>query len=207
MARPPSITDEELLRHARAVFLEHGIRATTADVAARAGVSEALLFKRFRTKDALFGAAMSAELAPDDVAWLADLDARVGQGELRDHLVEIGVAAVRFFRKLMPLIMMSWSNLSEKEHAHAHARRDAPPFVARRRIEAFFEAERLRGRIRESCDAEILARFFLGALFNYASWELAFGAHDPRPLGPEAYVRGVVDHLWSGIAPPAKKRG
>jgi AcrR family transcriptional regulator len=201
MARTPSITDEELLRYAREVFLEHGIRATTAEVAGRAGVSEALLFKRFRTKDRLFMSAMQADPAPHEVAWLSGLDARVGQGELREHLVEIGIDAVRFFRTLMPLVMMSWSNLSEEELAQHHAHRDSPPFVSRRRVEAYFEAERRRGRIRASCDSEVLARFYVGALFNYASWEVMLGAYDPRPLGAEAYVRGIVDLLWRGIGP------
>ncbi len=206
MARPPSITDEELLRHARAVFLDHGIRATAVDVAHRAGVSEALVFKRFGTKDELFRKSMQAELSPDEIGWLADLDARIGRGDLRTHLFEIGMAAVRFFRKLMPLIMMSWSNTRDAETPTVHARRDAPPFVARRRIEAFFEAERRLGRMREGCDTEIVARLFLGALFNHVSWEITIGAHDPRPLGAEAYVRGVIDLLWDGIAPPRPKK-
>lgn len=206
MARPPTITDEELLAHAREVFLERGIRATTADVAERARVSEALLFKRFGTKDALFRAAMRGDFAPEDIEWLAGLDARVGQGELTAHLVEIGIEGIVFFRKLMPLIMMSWSNLPEDELANVHARRDAPPFVARRRVEAYFEAERRRGRIRESCDTEVLAHLYLGALFNYVSWEMTLGAHDPRPLGAEAYVRGTVDLLFRGITPEKKKR-
>jgi AcrR family transcriptional regulator len=201
MARLPSITDEELLRYARDVFLEHGIRATTAEVAARAGVSEALIFKRFRTKDRLFVSAMQADLAPHEVAWLTGWQARVGHGDLRENLVEIGIEAVRFFRKLMPLIMMSWSNLSEEELARHHAHREAPPFVSRRLVEAYFEAERRRGRVRAGCDTEVLARLYVGALFNHASWEVMLGAHDPRPLGAEAYVRGIVDLLWRGIAP------
>src|SRR3954470_13263750 len=56
--RPPTIDFERLLAVAREVFLERGIRATTLEVAQRAGVSEGSLFHRFKTKDALFRAAM-----------------------------------------------------------------------------------------------------------------------------------------------------
>ena len=49
--RPPTITSERLLDVARDVFLECGIRATTQDVAERAGVSEGVLFHRFKSKD------------------------------------------------------------------------------------------------------------------------------------------------------------
>src|SRR6478609_5715637 len=56
--RPPTIDSQRLLSVARDVFLERGIRATTLEVAERAGVSEGALFHRFKSKEALFSAAM-----------------------------------------------------------------------------------------------------------------------------------------------------
>jgi AcrR family transcriptional regulator len=58
MARPRTFEDAELLQFARREFLKHGIAGSTKEIARRAGVSEAGLFKRFRTKHALFIAAM-----------------------------------------------------------------------------------------------------------------------------------------------------
>ena len=52
--RPPSITDEAILDAARAVFVEEGVGATTAKIAERAGISESVLFHRYKTKEALF---------------------------------------------------------------------------------------------------------------------------------------------------------
>src|SRR6188768_4305807 len=65
--RPPSIDSEQLLSVAREVFLERGIRATTLEVAVRAGVSEGALFHRFKNKEGLFRAAMElpAEQVPE----------------------------------------------------------------------------------------------------------------------------------------------
>src|SRR6187401_1098190 len=67
--RPPSIDSARLLAAAREVFLEHGIRATTLEVAKRAGVSEGVLFHRFKSKEGLFSAAMNfdAEEMPDSL--------------------------------------------------------------------------------------------------------------------------------------------
>ena len=59
--RPPTIDSEKLLAAAREVFLERGIRATTLEVAQRARVSEGSLFHRFKTKEALFRAALRLE--------------------------------------------------------------------------------------------------------------------------------------------------
>jgi len=48
----------QLLETARTVFARQGYRATTADVAAAAGVSEALVVKHFGSKERLFRAAI-----------------------------------------------------------------------------------------------------------------------------------------------------
>jgi len=54
MPRPVSIQDEVILNAARELFLERGLDVATSEIAARAGVSQGTIFKRFRTKQALF---------------------------------------------------------------------------------------------------------------------------------------------------------
>ena len=54
MARTRTISDEQILDAAQAVFLEQGPQATTSAIADRAGISEGTIFKRFPTKQALF---------------------------------------------------------------------------------------------------------------------------------------------------------
>jgi AcrR family transcriptional regulator len=70
---------ERIVAAAMEVFAERGLEASTADIAARAGVGEATLFRRFPTKDDLITAIIgvqfeeSAELAEscleDDDPW------------------------------------------------------------------------------------------------------------------------------------------
>src|SRR6188768_505357 len=80
--RPPVISSERLLEVAREVFLELGIRATTAEVASRAGIAEGTIFHRFKSKEELFHAAMNVD--PNAVVSLVEeLRARAGVGELR----------------------------------------------------------------------------------------------------------------------------
>ena len=54
MGRPKLIEDEELLSAAREVFVEKGIGASTREIAAKAGISEAVIFQRHDTKADLF---------------------------------------------------------------------------------------------------------------------------------------------------------
>jgi AcrR family transcriptional regulator len=205
MARPVTITDESLLEAARDVFLDHGILATTAEVARRAGVSEGTLFKRFRTKEQLFHAAMTRSFEEDAERFVGSLLSRVGKGSLRSELEEVAVRGIEFFRKIVPLHMMSWSNPG-KQGAPRPIENDEGEHRAlegRRLFEAYFEAERRLGRLR-NVDVSILARTFMGAVYNFAAMEVIVGSRDPLPMPAETYARGLVDILLRGIeADPA----
>src|SRR3954470_21395089 len=105
--RPPTIDSTHLLAVARQVFLEHGIRATTLEVAERAGVSEGVLFHRFKSKEALFSAAMDfdREEAPRRV--LKAIEELHGQTELepREAIVRLATTVVEVGRVALPILM------------------------------------------------------------------------------------------------------
>jgi AcrR family transcriptional regulator len=61
---------ELIIAAAAAVFAERGLDAATAEIAHRAGVGEATLFRRFPTKDDLIDAIIETRM--DEVAALAD---------------------------------------------------------------------------------------------------------------------------------------
>ena len=64
MGRTKTIEDQEILNHARRIFHEGGQAASTRDVARAAGISQAVLYQRFGSKEELFFRAMAPE-APD----------------------------------------------------------------------------------------------------------------------------------------------
>ena len=200
MARPAHITDEQILEAAREIFLERGIRATTAEVARRAGVAEGSIFKRFKTKHELFSSAMRL----DDFGWVKGLPARVGQGEIKEQLVELGVEILEFFRKLLPLMMMAWSNPGPDGLPPILSAPNPPPLRALKQLAAYFEAEMRLKRLKRH-DPEIVARTFVGALQNYVFFELLLKAQDELPLPPEMHVRGLVSLLSTGLLPTGKK--
>lgn len=61
---------ERIVKAAMAVFAERGLDASTAEIAQRAGVGEATLFRRFPTKDDLIMAIVEAQL--DDAIAVAE---------------------------------------------------------------------------------------------------------------------------------------
>src|SRR5262249_24904248 len=64
MGRQKTISDDEVLRIARNIFRAQGHTATTREIAQAAGISEAILYQRFGSKDELFFAAMHPQ-GPD----------------------------------------------------------------------------------------------------------------------------------------------
>jgi len=85
MTRPTSISDEEILRRARAIFTERGFEVGTKEIAAAVGLTWAAIALRFENKWGLFSAAMArprfepmdAGNAPVSAAGLFDLLARL----------------------------------------------------------------------------------------------------------------------------------
>jgi AcrR family transcriptional regulator len=201
MARPSTITTEQILDAARAVFLESGLRATTAQVARRARVAEGSIFKRFPTKHELFLAAMQPSI--QDPEFLHVLEGREGKGDVRQHMVELGTELMGFLRLMLPLLMMSWSHSRGALPPHL-SKPDPPPVRALRHATRYFAAEMRRGRLRR-CDPEVLARALFGGVQNYVFHELIRKGH-ATPRADRAYVRSLVDLLWPGVAPVKGKK-
>lgn len=203
MARPTTISDERILEAARAAFLERGVAATTAEVARRAGVAEGTIFKRFATKADLFRAAMSLEMAEPE--WLRTLiGAREGD-DARQVLLQVGLQAVAFFRRLMPLMMLQWSSGKRFGIPEQLQGPNAPPLRALEALSAFVEREMAAGRMRRHTP-EVVARMFLGSIQSYVFFELLLRAQRRMALPVEEYLRGLIDVIWTGVGPAAPKR-
>jgi AcrR family transcriptional regulator len=199
MARPTVIRNEDILEAARAVFLERGILATSAEVAQRAGVSEGSLFKRFKTKADLFRAAMGFD-HEDVPRAVASLGLRVGAATVDGNLVDVGLDAIGFFKRILPIIVMSWSNLKDSGCMPFGGEGEPPPLKVQRLIAEYLREEIALGRVRE-VDPVIIARAFMGAVSSYVFSELFMSKQGLPPIEPRAYVEGFVLTLWAGMRP------
>ncbi len=190
--RPPVISTERLLEVAREVFLELGIRATTSEVASRAGIAEGTIFHRFKSKEELFRSAMNFD--PDAALSLVEtLLARAGAGELRATLIEFAERFLDFGRVAMPVMVMSWSN---PEHQLCSERSSERASRYRRTLTAlctYLESEMDGGRLRRG-PAETMSRMLIGSLHHYCMIEhFVSGPHDSLPA--KQFAAQVVDVL------------
>lgn len=194
MARLPTITNEQILKAAREVFLAEGFGASTLEIARRAGVSEGSIFKRFSTKEDLFFTAMGI---PEIPAWVGELDALVGQGDLKENLNLLSLQILEFFREIMPRMMVMRSKGSCLQVMQGL--REPPPVRDVRVLTAFFEQEVQLGRLR-SCQPEVTAHILLGSLMNYVFAEV-MGVEGSTAIAAPTFVQQLVELLWQGIAP------
>jgi AcrR family transcriptional regulator len=203
MGRPTTISDPQILEAARAVFLERGFAATTAEVARKAGVAEGSIFKRWATKQELFYAALTPDT--EEPAWLQTLAQRAGRGDMVETLSDVAMEAIGFFRTLLPLFMMCWSNPSATGVPTPLDVPNSKPVRILKKLAGYFEAEMSAGRMARR-DAEVVARTFIGAIQNFAFLELIDRNHEELPLPAEMFVRGLVHLLWHGVSPDAAAR-
>jgi AcrR family transcriptional regulator len=209
--RPPVISRERLLEIAREVFLEHGIRATTAEVASRAGVAEGTIFLRFKSKVDLFRAAMQFD--PDQaLAFVEALPARAGAPDLRATLCDFAEEFLRLGRVAVPVMMMTWSNPDQPGCAERSSERGQRYRRVMAALRRFFELEREGGRLLD-VDAELLARMLIGSLHHFVMGEVVAGGPVGR-LSAEQYAAQVVDVLLraagfngSGRRAPRRRAG
>ena len=209
MPRPVSIQDDVILRAAREIFLEKGWDATTSEIAAKAGVSHGIIFKRFKTKQALFQSAMQ-----DQSDWgqtiPALLNSSLGRKDVESTLVELGTLFVEKFLVLIPALMMAWSNKQETENpaasaAAANKERATRALKAVKTIAAYLEAEYRLARIRQT-DFEVVAQAFVGALWHHAFLQVMLTDGKSGPAKERRYVRRLVKAMWSGIGTSGNER-
>ena len=202
--RPQTISDDELLDAAKAVFLEQAVGATTAAIARKARVAESVIFHRYKTKEALFCAVLDREARVPPV--LEDLAARAGKGEIADTLFDASMGVIEAARAMMPFFMVA-SMLGRAprwklEGLRERMRRPTPAHLRAVQLMAgFFNAEAERGRLRK-VSSESLARIYLGTLMQHVIQQYWWGGPEVVPqVASSDYVRSLVDVLLHGLVP------
>jgi AcrR family transcriptional regulator len=190
-------TRERILAAAEAVVLDHGFaRATTKEIARAAGCSEALLYKHFIRKEALF-LALLLERQPHLSSSLAELDRQAGTGDMARALAEFAAAAIAFYRRALP---MAGGMLAEPSLLNGFREMLAPtglgPHVPVDGLAAYLRKEQRLGRIGAEADPYAGAAALLGACFQRAFLQLF---HD---LGPdEPFAAALAQTLTGGLTP------
>lgn len=200
--RPIEIPEDKLLDAAREVLLAKGLRATTAEIAAKAGVSEGLVFYRYRSKEALLVAVVRREHALP--ARLGELIARAGTGSLTEFLEELGGVVMAGVRATMPFVDLARSSPNYPRVHKLLMAAGATPDRLQATIARYVEAEMAAGRLRR-LDPALLSRTLFGAVLDREIGR-RIRALPPDPSEDAAFVRALVELLLHGALPERGRR-
>ncbi len=187
MARPRTIAEEDLLAAARAVFVEKGFGASTKAIASRAGVSEALLFQRYRTKADLFFAAM----VPPPMRLDESMQIPAKGTDRQAALGQLGWAMLEYFRSAVPVLLPLMSHPDFDFESFAQNHPDSAMVAMRRNVVHFFIAN-------HAPDPQAAALLLIASTQSLAMFE-RLGAHGGR--FPDAMVQRMIDSLWRAVRP------
>jgi AcrR family transcriptional regulator len=200
MGRTLKITNDEILEAARQVFLEQGSSASTLDIAERAGISEASIFKRFTTKQSLFLAAIGLSETPQ---WAKGLATQAPTAAVKSELTEICSEILAFYQEVLPRVLM----MMAPGQLPSSAPNFLPPPVRDSQLLAGFLEQAIAKKFLRPCDARTVAHMVIGAITNYVATHTMMNKlptpvrQSRKPLEPSLFIKNLIETLWAGIAP------
>ena len=196
MGRPRRISDDDIAREARAIFLTQGPGASTEKIAKKLGVSQAALFKRVPTKDELLVLALCPRETPLVLQQLPmgpDLDRPVPQ-----QLTELVRSLLGFFRDLMPALLTLKASGVPVERAYEGGK-VVPPLKVREDLTLWLKLAHRQRKVRGG-ELKPAADLILGAiesrcLLEHLDGKKASVAEDA------AFATDMVRAMWKGLMP------
>lgn len=196
MPRNKTITDNEILDVARSLFLKEGAKASTRTLAKLAGISEAVIFQRFGTKEELFFAAM---VLPE--AQLEEIfNVQPGNKQVTTNLKSISLQIVSYFHEVMPIFLSLISHPSFNMQTFWQ-RHTMPAMQIGNELTEYLNAEADLERIFTD-NAAVTAALLLSHLHNLALSEI-IGVHQSSDT--ERAISDAIDILWQGLDPRGAK--
>jgi AcrR family transcriptional regulator len=188
-ARPGSSSEDtraRIIAAAKAIYEQNGTRGTTTrEVAERAGVNEATLFRHFGNKHALLQA-MRETACP--LAVFESVLASLG-GDLRSDLRTIATSMVETMHRQRAMMCIS---LAEDAYAESVPEWRGPLEIMQR-LEGFLAEQISLGHIRG--DAHRLAAYFMGMCFSYVVARKIWDSYVVKP----ADLDYMVDVFLNGV--------
>jgi len=201
-ARPPRMPSEDrrrqLLQVAIDSFAQNGFSGTkTKDIAAAAGVSEAILFRHFASKEDLYHAILDEkEAAMGGGRWFEEMNELSERRDDRGLLRHIACQIIRSFRedpafhRLLLYASLEGHLLADLFHERFGLQLD--DFLTR-----YIVQRQKEGAFRE-CEPEAAAMFIIGSTVHYSMARHVLGAKKFSPT-EEVVVDQFVELILGGL--------
>jgi AcrR family transcriptional regulator len=196
MGRNKTVEDEEVVAAARELFRREGHAASTRDVARAAGVSQAVLYQRFGSKEELFFKAMAPEPP--------DLEALLGPyppANARRDVLAFSKRLLEYLRGFVPTFLHVIAAHGAQVDRLRAWHDGLPFFPIAHALTSRFERMAKDGLIRPG-DAASRAMILISMVHSLAMFELLTGPG--HPSRSKQGIEQLVRVLWDGLAPDAE---
>jgi AcrR family transcriptional regulator len=194
MGRKKQLSDADLLAVAQAAFIRHGLSAQTREIARAAGVSEAVLFQRYRTKAELFFAAMVPPAVELDHLFDQSTDA-----DTESQMKTVFIALIDYFRAAHPIFLQLSVHPDFRFDDFAAKHPESSMITMFQQLMRFL-ADRLDA-IQNLSGATLL---LIATANSIASFE-AMGAHGGK--FESVMIDGIFESMWRGLKPSGTNVG
>lgn len=188
----------QLLQVAISSFAQNGFSGTkTKDIAAAAGVSEAILFRHFASKEDLYHAILDEKEATlGGERWFAEMKEFAERRDDRGLFQHIARQLIRSFREDSAfhrlLLYASLEGHLLAELFHERFGLPTGDFLAR-----YISDRQQEGAFRE-CEPGVAVMFVFGTLVHYAMYRYVVGVKN-FPFSEETIVDHFVEFILSGL--------
>jgi AcrR family transcriptional regulator len=190
MGRRKTISDDDVLRVARELFRTRGHTTTTREIAEAAGVSEAVLYQRFGSKDELFFAAMHPR-GPDVEELLGPADP---PDDAHAYLRAVAVRLGKYFAEVIPLALRVMTHPSFDPATLARAQPEGPGLLREGLAERLASLARRRRIVTPS--AAVAARLLVGLAHDWGLGAVFAPGSSPHR---DRQLKEMVDVVWEGL--------
>jgi len=197
MARPVTISDETILDAARALFTARGPRVTTAEIAAKAGVSEGILFKRFGSKAALHRAAMSTGMVN---TWIKDEMRAQAPLRTQEDFERFIRWNTEMLRHVVPMVVMAWSSRTKDELPPNLTGPNPVPLVAIHALAERLQAE-MDGGFLAPRNAEAVAYMLFGSMWYFVFLGLVLSRAKSTVMAEDTFVEELAQAVFEYLDP------
>jgi AcrR family transcriptional regulator len=185
----------QIVQIARRLFAERGYRpATTRELARAAGVSDALMYRHFESKDDVLRAVVDQGLA--GFAAMRDVAGAGLDRPLAERLTILGRTFLDTLDAQADLLVLF---VSEHQLLRDDARLVGFIDLAAAGLGAELAARARHGEIRGDLDGYLFARSFMGSLVSFVLLQKMLGMGRVHPVGAEDYLAALVDVYMRGV--------
>ncbi len=185
---------EQILRSAICLFSKQGFRGTkTRDIAQKAGISEALLFKHFPDKQSLYEAILTLKMEEKVPLILSLLD----NGPPQEVLKKIALKMVEQHEKDPDFLKLLYFSVLEG-HELSDLLFQKKNLPIRDHLETYIRREVKKGTLRQ-CNPKKTSFAFMALISGYIMTRIFFRIPEIVKASPASFINDYIDIFLKGI--------